>query len=473
MNSVALPATGTAATAVPAISAEVDIVRQAARGESSAFEELYRRHSEPAWRLAQAVSPDKDAAVTAFQEGFVRAVRSSRTLRRSGEAFRPHVLSYVYKLAADQAYDRTSGPAVARRQPQGGPDAALTDAAFRSLPERWRAAIWLTEVENMDSDRVAAVLGVSAGVAEQLIARGRKGLAGRFAQAHHEAPEHIGEVLRKLAIATPANLAETTTVRWAASGTDHLSSLAPVSSWLEEHAARPLSVAAGALVGLGLIGIGVVSGGGGVHSQVGATGTGSVTGAVPVSACLASCPAGANGAAAGSTSSGANAFAAAFHRLTTLTGQTLASGGGSIPGATGGTSGTGGTPTTPSTPTTPTTPSTPTGPTIPSVPSIPAQSINLGIGTLSVSSNGTLSLNLLNGTATATAGSGGAGATVGSTKVGPTSTTPTTNPISSTISGTTGSVTNTVNGTVSGTSSTVQSTTNTVTTTVTQLTNGL
>jgi DNA-directed RNA polymerase specialized sigma24 family protein len=469
MNSVALPAAGTAATAAPAISAEADIVRQAARGDSSAFEELYRRHSEPAWRLAQAVSPDREAAVTAFQEGFVRSVRSSRTLRRAGEPFRPHVLSYVYKLAADQAYDRTSGPAVARRQPEGGPDAALTDAAFRSLPERWRAAIWLTEVENMDSDRIAAVLGVSAGVAEQLIARGRKGLAGRFAQAHHEVPGHIGEVLRKLAIGTPANLAETTTVRWAASGTDHLSSLAPVSGWLEEHAARPLSVAAGALIGLGLIGIGVVSGGGGVHSQVGATGTGSVTGAVPVSACLASCPGGANGAATSSTGSGANAFAAAFHNLTTLTGQTLASSPGAIPGGTGGTGGTPTTPSTPTTPTTPTTPSTPTGPTIPPVPSIPPQSINLGVGTLTISSNGTLSLNLLGGTATATAGSGGTSATVGSTQVGPASTPSTTLPLSST----TGTVTNTVNGTVSGTSSTVQSTTNTVTTTVNQLTGGL
>ena len=137
MNSVALPAVAaSSAPAISVVSAEADLVRQAARGDSAAFEELYRRHSEPAWRLAQAVSPDRDSAISAFREGFVRAVRSSRAIRRSGGTFRPHVLSVVYKLAADQAYDRTSGPAVARRQPQSGPDAALADAAFRSLPER-------------------------------------------------------------------------------------------------------------------------------------------------------------------------------------------------------------------------------------------------------------------------------------------------------------------------------------------------
>ncbi|HMC39543.1 MAG TPA: sigma-70 family RNA polymerase sigma factor, partial [Acidimicrobiales bacterium] len=226
MNSVALPAS--ASTNV--LSVEADLVRQAARGDAESFGELFRRHSAPAWRLAQAVTADRDAAISAFRDGFARAVKAGRFSRKADTAFRPWVLASVYRSAIDQAYDRSAAPAPTRRA-AGSPDAALADAAFRSLPERWRAAVWLSEVENLDSDRIAAVLGVSASVAEQLVARGRRGLAGRFGQAHHEMPEHVGEVLRAVALAVPANLADATSARWAASGTDHLPLLAPVTAW--------------------------------------------------------------------------------------------------------------------------------------------------------------------------------------------------------------------------------------------------
>ena len=463
MNSVALPASASSTTA---LSAEADLVRQAARGDADAFGEIYRRHSAPAWRLAQALTADRQGATSVFRDGFVRAVRSGRAARRSPGAFRPHVLSAVYRAAMDLASDRTAAPIASRRTVAGGPDAALADAAFRSLPERWRAAVWLNEVENLESDRVAAILGVSSSVAEQLIARGRRGLAGRFAQAHHEVPEHIGEVLRPLAIAAPADLAEVTTARWSAAGADHLSVLAPVSGWLEDRAARPMSVAAGALIGLGLIGLGVVSTSSTVRSQLGAaSSSNSSSGAVPVHTCLGlPCP----GGTAGTFSAGSGFLSSSFlgggNGLSGGPGGTFGStfggaggagsgafgGGGTFGGVggTGGTGSTGGTSTSGGS-TTPTT-QPPSGGTTLGAP---------GVATISTSSGGT-STNLLGGTATATSGTGGTTAGVGGTTIintstttaAPTTTTTTTTPLSG-VTGTLSTTVTTVAGTLSGTTS--------------------
>ena len=140
----------------------------------------------------------------------------------------------------------------------------LVEAAFRSLPERWRAALWLSEVESLSTDRVAPILGVSTAVAVQLQARGTRALAGRFLQAHRSVPEHLGPALRPIGLAMPANLAEEVARRWKTASSDPNARFAPITSWIGERAVRPLWVSAGALLGLGLIGLGLV----GQHSTV-------------------------------------------------------------------------------------------------------------------------------------------------------------------------------------------------------------
>src|SRR5579872_2755491 len=178
MNSVALPASATG----PALGAEADLIRQAARGDGEAFEELYRRHGQVAWRFAQSVATDRDAAVQAVAEGFGRALRGLRRhSRMDAEGFRPFVLAAIYRAAVDNLHAHVaptpvaplsrSAPGKGRAARARAADAAFVEAAFRSLPERWRAAIWLSEVEAMTEDRIAPVLGVSAAVAAQLVSR--------------------------------------------------------------------------------------------------------------------------------------------------------------------------------------------------------------------------------------------------------------------------------------------------------------
>ena len=316
MNSVALPASATA----PALGAEADLIRSAARGDGEAFEELYRRHGQVAWRLGQAVGADQEAAVKAVAEGFGRALRGLRRRSHSdAESFRPLLLAAVYRAALDNlhAHGAPAPTAPVSRAARGGkaknPDAAFVEAAFRSLPERWRAAVWLSEVEALSEDRVAPILGVSAAVATQLVTRGRRALLGRFEQAHRTAPDHLDSALRPLGATIPTALGASVGERWAALVNDPAARFAPLSAWMSERAVRPLWVSVGGLMGLALIGLGIVGQNTGVNTG-------------PV----------ANGALSGANAPGINPFA---HSGTGLPGSGLLNFAANLQSSSGGTGG--------------------------------------------------------------------------------------------------------------------------------------
>jgi DNA-directed RNA polymerase specialized sigma24 family protein len=469
LNSVALPASASS----PAVSAEVDLVRQAGRGDGEAFHELYRRHSQPAWRLAQAVAPNRESAVAAFRDGFTKAVRSHKQSRRdpSRGAFRPQVLAAVYRSGVDQNYERDAidhKPASSRAK-AATPEAALADAAFRSLPERWRAAVWLSEVENLDPPRIATVLGVSVPVATQLVARGRRGLAGRFAQAHQEAPEHLGPVIRPLAFAIPANLAEVAEAKWRATRIERSPILAPATAWLEEKGKGPMSATVASLVALGVIGLAVVPGGSAVRGQLGASGPGSLSGSVPVHTCFG-LPCGTSTASSNGLGSSPGSFSTAAYTASGGTGAGGGSGFGGCCGSAGGSqtpggggflnlgggggSGSGGG-------------STQTGGggnqtgggggSPPTTTTVPPVNLNLGpVGGVSGSTSG-LQVNLLpsssgSNTASVSVGSGGAGLSLGGTTIAGSS--PSTTTTTTTVPATT-TTTNPVTGVVNGLTTTV------------------
>ncbi len=272
MNAVALPASAP----VAALRAEPDLIRRAAGGDAESFGELYRRHNQAAWRLAQATAGNNDDAVKAVGDGFASALRPRRGLRRAGgpeSGFRALLLGAVYQAATGHGHVDTPAlldvPAPSRTEGSEAKaeEAALFEAAFRSLPERWRGAVWLSEVEGLDAESIAAILGVSVPIATQLTSRGRRGLTGRFAQARRQAPEHLGPALRPMADLVPANLAAAVEARWL--DRDHGVDFGAVGPWLSERAVRPLWAAVGGLTGLGLIGLGIVGPGAVVSSASG------------------------------------------------------------------------------------------------------------------------------------------------------------------------------------------------------------
>jgi DNA-directed RNA polymerase specialized sigma24 family protein len=238
---------------VAADRSEADMVRSAARADREAFDELYRRHHQVTWRLAQAVA-ESGAAADTVAEGFSQALRNVRRQRSLAERpFRPQVLAATYRAGVEATRDD-------RGRPAGSDAPSAVMAAFRSLPDRWRAALWLADVEHLSADGVAAVLGVSAAVASQLADRGRQGLLTRFSQVGVVRPDHLDEVLRPIAAAPPKGLEAAVAKRWrSAVVVDPGGRLVPVSDWLARRAPRPLMTACGGLLALGMVGLGVLT----------------------------------------------------------------------------------------------------------------------------------------------------------------------------------------------------------------------
>lgn len=188
--------TGTLATDPDAT--DSTLAALAADGDVGAFEELYRRHAQAAWRVAQSVTRNREDAADAVAEAFTRVLKALPAGRlRDNANFRSYLLTSTRNAALDvhrrTGRVRPTGDSAVFDSPSGNlpsdsaedkADVAMVAAAFGNLPERWRSVLWLTEVEGIPAREAATMLGVSANGVAQLAVRARAGLRERFLQAH-------------------------------------------------------------------------------------------------------------------------------------------------------------------------------------------------------------------------------------------------------------------------------------------------
>jgi hypothetical protein len=111
-------------------------------------------------------------------------------------AFRPYLLACVRNAAVDR-HRRTRKLDLRDEVPEqaavaGDPDEIvladlernLVGEALRTLPERWRTVLWLTEVEGMTPTEVSSVIGIKPNAVAALSYRAREGLREAYLQAH-------------------------------------------------------------------------------------------------------------------------------------------------------------------------------------------------------------------------------------------------------------------------------------------------
>jgi DNA-directed RNA polymerase specialized sigma24 family protein len=300
----------------PSSLGDTTLVHLARNGDLGAFAELVQRHSWTAWEAAYAITGDAGDAAEAVSESFTKLLKPGRVVRyENSVALQTAVLSTTRTTAietvrrsghdgADGVYD-IGGSGARQTRARGG--LPIVSAAFRSLPERWRSALWLIEVQGVEPEMAAAVLGVSGNGLAQLAMRSRTGLRERYLQAHIQARvaeacrpvvEHLaayvtgqmtphdaaridshldgcveckqrrldlddlGAMLHSLAVPIPATLAARTISRWkleistAASVTRPQLRLVPFPTT----ARKPLAGAALGVLGVGIIGAAIVGG---------------------------------------------------------------------------------------------------------------------------------------------------------------------------------------------------------------------
>ncbi|MFD9114097.1 sigma-70 family RNA polymerase sigma factor [Streptomyces bottropensis] len=193
----------------PRVPADADLIDWMRSGDDSAYEELYRRHAEAVRRYARTCCRDTHTADDLTAEVFARMLQAVRGGSGPEHAVRAYLLTSVRRVAAtwtrsarrEQLVDDFAVFAAQASRGAGASDTDTLDLgadvrtmheaeqsmamrAFRSLPERWQAVLWHTEVEDESPSEVATLFGLDANGTRVLASRAREGLKQAYLQAH-------------------------------------------------------------------------------------------------------------------------------------------------------------------------------------------------------------------------------------------------------------------------------------------------
>ncbi|MER5307167.1 sigma-70 family RNA polymerase sigma factor [Streptomyces sp. NPDC002773] len=186
-----------------------ELVQLMRDGDDSAYEELFRRHSDAVRRYARTCCRDAHTADDLTAEVFARTLQAVRGGAGPEQAVRAYLMTTVRRVAANWARtqkrehlveDFALFAADAARSSEfsdqdtlelGADVRAMHEAeqslamqAFRSLPERWQAVLWHTTVEEESPSEVAPLFGLTANATAVLASRAREGLKQAYLQAH-------------------------------------------------------------------------------------------------------------------------------------------------------------------------------------------------------------------------------------------------------------------------------------------------
>jgi RNA polymerase sigma-70 factor (ECF subfamily) len=164
----------------------------------STWERIVRDHSARVYRLSYRLTGNPHEAEDLTQEVFVRVFRSlDHYVPDNFEGWLHRITTNLFLDKARRRsrlrFDSLSDDAAARLVGSGAPpDQHLVDSlldddverALASLPEEFRVAVVLCDIEGLSYDEIASVLAVKSGTVRSRIHRGRRLL--RKALAHRQ-----------------------------------------------------------------------------------------------------------------------------------------------------------------------------------------------------------------------------------------------------------------------------------------------
>ena len=170
---------------------DLDLVARARSGDLDAFGTLVNRHQHRLVsfvRLMMSSAPDRDAAEDVAQEAFLRAYRALGQFRGQS-TFR----TWLYQIATNVA--RTHSAKRRDRKETQEPETSYERdrpseenierrviahdqlrRALRELPDDWREALVLRDIEGLEYKEIADLLEIPMGTVESRIFRGRQRL---------------------------------------------------------------------------------------------------------------------------------------------------------------------------------------------------------------------------------------------------------------------------------------------------------
>jgi RNA polymerase sigma-70 factor (ECF subfamily) len=179
--------------------------------EAAAFEAEALACVDALYRTALRLTRVPQDAEDLVQETYLKAFRAAHQFR-PGTNLKAWLFTILHNTARNRLRDRAreavtydsevvGRAAEVSSDPAGGdsPEARLLartldpelQAAIDALPEAFRQAIWLRDVEELSYAEIAQVLGIPPGTVMSRISRGRRLLFERLRAAHPPAEEHV------------------------------------------------------------------------------------------------------------------------------------------------------------------------------------------------------------------------------------------------------------------------------------------
>ena len=174
---------------------DAELIARVRNGDLEAYGELFGRHHHAAERMARQLVPANDADDLA-SDAFAKVLDALRSGGGPDISFRAYLLTTVRRVHVDRIrsgrrVQTTDDIAAYEREPETFDDPSVTGfesgaaaKAFASLPERWQAVLWHTEVEGEKPAAIAPLLGLTANGVSALAYRAREGLRQAYLQQH-------------------------------------------------------------------------------------------------------------------------------------------------------------------------------------------------------------------------------------------------------------------------------------------------
>jgi RNA polymerase sigma-70 factor, ECF subfamily len=175
------------------------LMQRIARDDTAAFDALFLRHRRAVFSYTFRMVGEGAAAEDLTQECFLRVWRSRQRYEPTA-AFRTWLFTIARRLALDELKRRQAHPAVRDTETADDEDSTGTveaiavdsvnpqelviarelartlDQALRALPEEFREAAILRDVEGMSYEEIAGILGCPLGTVKSRINTARKRL---------------------------------------------------------------------------------------------------------------------------------------------------------------------------------------------------------------------------------------------------------------------------------------------------------
>ena len=182
---------------------DAELIAAARGGESAAFAALYERHAGAALVVARQYSTSVADAEDVVSEAFTKVFSVFQYGGGPDVAFRAYLFTVVRRLAMTrkdglrrvaptddvETFESGLGAAASTEEPaMAGFERSVVSRAYATLPERWQAVLWYTEVESLTPAQIAPLLGLTANGVAALSYRAREGLRQAYLQQHLQAP---------------------------------------------------------------------------------------------------------------------------------------------------------------------------------------------------------------------------------------------------------------------------------------------